>query len=277
MSVEVPQLFIKKEPSDFHKYPSGLPYPSPSSLDSYYSPTMEGQLLSPGRFPDSYHYPSGRKENYLSPTLDPNYLSPRIGQNYLSPRTPSDNPFLSPNIDIESYDSYKNYRPKEADGYLLNKDVPKIPENIFLPQNCLPREEERRIQENSPFLSPTSSTNVEGDNDDKIKKSTSNVATVTPCQVAEVTSATSLLSPKIGSLNPMVVKQETTVFTSVSTTSTVSTVAEEKKEMTFSPNVQSTVTSTGKKFFFFLTFFRWVCDYTLSLSGIYSLLHLSAC
>lgn len=249
MSVEVPQLFIKKEPADFHKYPSVIPYPSPSSLDSYYSPTMEGQLLSPGRYPDSYHFPSGRKESYLSPTLDPNYLSPRIGQNYLSPRTPSDN-YLSPGIDIENYDSYKNYRPKETDGYLLSGDVQKISENIFLPQNCLPREEERRIQENTAFLSPTSSTNVEGDNEDKINKSSSNVATVTPCQVAEVTSATSLLSPKIGSLNPMVVKQETTVITSVSTTSTVSTVAEEKKEMTFLPNVQSTVTSTGKFFFF---------------------------
>lgn len=189
-NMEVPPLLIKKEPSDFQKY----------SFANYLSPRgYDGQLLSPGRYPDSY--PSPR----LSATSD--FLSPRI----------RDGPFLSPNIDVETHDASKRKTSEEPSKA-----------SIFL------GEDTGKNQDGGSFLSPTSTTNIDEDEAMRNKSGRAQVAAVTPCQVAEVTSASSLLSPKIGS----VVKQETAVSVSAASVST-------PKDVAFTPPVQAAVVNGG--------------------------------
>ena len=260
--VDPSPLMIKREPGDFQKYTRNSPLLSFSSLDTIFNPNalrvLDGQILNTVPYTESSFELSEKKKNYSSsPNLEDGFFS-NSNQNFLSPRPPaSDNPFLNSKFDYEKFNDYKNYTgtnySKTTDNY-KNVEKTKTSWDYFSKShNCGRNEEddERSIsQDNNNSLVNSTTSEIETKTSTTTTTTTtkSNSINVTPCQVAEVTSASSLLSPKIPSVNPVVIKQEEVV--SVPLGSGTTGVNDQKKDGAFMPSGQFTgVSSTGKNYF----------------------------
>lgn len=238
----ISSLAIKKEPMDFQKYSSNSPFFSFTPLDGLFNSSSvrvpDGQLLSAVPYSDSYESSSRVKETFLSPRGENTYLS--SSQSYSSPIPVPNQVFLSRNLEhgeFSSYDKCGNLS-KMNEEYLMNSDVGKILQGS---QSCLPVEEDRIALEGGSLVNSTTSEREPKNVSSKTTSCSS--VNVTPCQVAEVTSASSLLSPKMPSVNPVVIKQEAVSIASGSGMLS----ADQKQEVTFTASGQSTaVSSTGK-------------------------------
>lgn len=219
---------IKKEPMDFHKYPNN--FLSLASLENLYNPNslriIDGQLLSPMTYSDESS--SKRKENFLSPNTDTNLLSPR---------SVSETSYLSPKSDIGR--DFKTYptQPKIGEDIVTSAETGTMFSRSL---KFLGKEENSMSQDRNTVVNSTTENETK-----KPSSGNSGISVnVTPCQVAEVTSASSLLSPKIQPVNPLVIKQESV---SLASGSSLPSAAEPIRDGIYMPSGQSTaVSSTGK-------------------------------
>lgn len=233
-NTDVSSVSIKREPVEFSKYPSGSPFLGFTPLDNLFNPALrvlDSQILNAAPYPDSYESYNRTKDAFLSPGLG--------RTEYLSSGFPStrpllaETPFLSPKLDLGEFNNYKNCRTMMG-SHLTNMESSS--ETCLGPRVCTPKEDNRNGPEVTSQVNSTSES-------EKNSHNTNGSANVTPCQVAEVTSASALLSPKIPVVSPVAVKQETASGTS----GTSSSVGDQKKDVSFTPSGQSTaVSSTGK-------------------------------